>query len=45
MAGKFLSLLVDFTWSIQNREPWIQPAMREDMYAFIGGILNERKAN
>ena len=44
MAGKYLSLLVHFTWSTANREPWIEPAMREDMYAFIGGIMNKKKA-
>jgi REP element-mobilizing transposase RayT len=44
MAGKYLSLLVHFTWSTENREPWIEPAMREDMYAFIGGIMNKKKA-
>ncbi len=44
MAGKYLSLLVHFTWSTQNREPWIDPVMREDMYAFIGGIMRNKKA-
>ena len=44
MAGKYLSLLVHFTWSTQNREPWIEQAMREDMYAYIGGIMRKKKA-
>ena len=44
MAGKYLSLLVHFTWSTENREPWIDLAIREDMYAFIGGIMNKKKA-
>ncbi len=44
MAGKYLSLLVHFTWSTQSREPWIEPGMREDMYAFIGGIMRNKKS-
>jgi putative transposase len=44
MAGKYLSLLVHLTWSTENREPLIEPAMREDMYSFIGGIMNKKKA-
>ncbi|HKO44348.1 MAG TPA: IS200/IS605 family transposase [Pyrinomonadaceae bacterium] len=44
MAGKYLSLLVHFVWSTKNREPWIELAMREDMYAYIGGIMRKKKA-
>jgi len=44
MAGKYLSLLVHFTWSTKNREPLIERAMREDMYAYIGGIMRKKKA-
>lgn len=44
MAGKYLSLLVHFTWSTQNREPWIEHEIREDMYAYIGGIMRRKKA-
>lgn len=44
MAGKYLSLLVHFVWSTKNREPWIERAMREDMYAYIGGIMRKKKA-
>ena len=44
MAGKYLSLLVHFVWSTKNREPWIERTMREDMYAYIGGIMRRTKA-
>jgi REP element-mobilizing transposase RayT len=44
MAGKYLSLLVHFTWSTAGREPWIETEMREDLYSFIGGIMKNKKA-
>ena len=44
MAGKYLSLLVHFTWSTAGREPWIAADMREDLYSYIGGIMRNKKA-
>lgn len=44
MAGKYLSLLVHFTWSTAGREPWIETEMREDLYSYIGGIMRNKKA-
>jgi len=44
MAGKYLSLLVHFTWSTAGREPWLETDMREDLYSYIGGIMNKKKA-
>jgi putative transposase len=44
MAGKYLSLLVHFTWSTAGREPWIEPNIREDLYSYIGGIMNNKRA-
>lgn len=44
MAGKYLSLLVHFTWSTAGREPWIEAAMREDLYSFIGGIMKNQNS-
>lgn len=44
MAGKYLSLLVHFTWSTAGREPWLEVDMREDLYSYIGGIMNNKKA-
>ena len=44
MAGKYLSLLVHFTWSTAGREPWLEANMREDLYSFVGGIMRNKKA-
>lgn len=44
MAGKYLSLLVHFIWSTAGREPWLEVDMREDLYSYIGGIMNNKKA-
>lgn len=42
MAGKYLSLLVHFTWSTKGREPWLETEMRDDLYSFIGGIMKNK---
>ena len=44
MAGKYLSLLVHFTWSTARREPWIETGMRDDLYSYIGGIMKNKNA-
>jgi putative transposase len=44
MAGKYLSLLVHFTWSTAGREPWIEADMRDDLYSYIGGIMRNKNA-
>ena len=44
MAGKYISLLVHFTWSTARREPWLEADMRDDLYAYIGGIMNNKRA-
>ena len=44
MAGKYLSLLVHFTWSTAGREPWIEADMRDDLYSYIGGIMKNKNA-
>src|ERR1700687_2214782 len=44
MSGKYLSLNVHFTWSTAKREPWIEKDTRDDLYAYIGGILNNKNA-
>ena len=44
MAGKYLSLLVHFTWSTAGREPWLEADMRDDLYAYIGGTMKNKKA-
>ncbi len=44
MAGKYLSLLIHFTWSTKGREPWLAGEMRDDLYSFIGGIMKNKNA-
>ena len=44
MAGKYLSLLVHFTWSTAGREPWLESSMREDLYSYIGGIMKKKNS-
>ena len=44
MAGKHISLLVHFTWSTARCEPWLEENMRDDLYSYIGGIMNNKKA-
>ena len=39
MAGKYLSLLVYFTWSTAGREPWIETEMRDDLYNRVSGPI------
>jgi putative transposase len=44
MAGKHVSLLVHFVWSTAGREPWIAREWSDDLYAYIGGVLNKKNA-
>jgi putative transposase len=44
MSGKYLSLLVHFTWSTAGREPWIAHEMQEGLFSYIGGIANKKNA-
>jgi len=44
MAGKHISLLVHFIWSTSGREPWIGADWQEDLFGFMGGIINNKKA-
>ncbi len=44
MSGKYVSLLVHFTWSTAGRGPWLEREMREDLYSFVGGIVRNKKA-
>lgn len=43
MAGKYLSVLVHFTWSTAGRQPWLEADMRDDLYSFIGGIMRNKR--
>ena len=44
MAGKHISLLVHFIWSTAGREPWIGSDWRDDLFGYMGGIINHKKA-
>jgi putative transposase len=44
MAGKYLSVLVHFTWSTAGREPWLELTMRDGLYSYIGGIMKNKNA-
>lgn len=43
MAAKHISLLVHFIWSTAGREPWIGSEWRDQLYAYIGGVLQNKK--
>jgi REP element-mobilizing transposase RayT len=36
-------LLYHIVFSTKKREPWIDPAWRDELHAFIGGIVRNRK--
>ncbi|MGI8981457.1 MAG: IS200/IS605 family transposase [Pirellulaceae bacterium] len=40
----YISNLVHFVWSTDKREPLIRKSWQDDMYAYIGGILSNKKA-
>jgi putative transposase len=44
MSGKYLSLLVHFTWSTKERQPLIENDIRDDLYSYIGGIMKNKRA-
>ncbi len=45
MAHTYARLLYHIVFSSKNREPWIDPAWRPDLHAYIGGILRNRKGD
>ena len=44
MAGKYLSLLVHFTWGTAGREPWTKRTCAKILYSYIGGIMKNKNA-
>jgi REP element-mobilizing transposase RayT len=40
----YISMLAHFVWSTKNREPFILPSWRDDLYGYIGGILKNKRA-
>ncbi|MBP3957078.1 transposase [Gemmata sp. G18] len=43
MAQTYTRLLYHIVFSTKNREPWIDPAWRAELYAYIGGLVRNRK--
>jgi REP element-mobilizing transposase RayT len=45
VAQTFTRLLYHIVFSTKNREPWIEPAWRGELYAYIGGMIQNRKGH
>jgi REP element-mobilizing transposase RayT len=43
MPQSLAALYCHFVWSIKGRENWIDAELEPQLYAYIGGILSERK--
>jgi REP element-mobilizing transposase RayT len=43
MAGTFTNLLHHIVFSTKHRRPLIQPALRDQLYKYIGGIIRGQK--
>ena len=43
MPASYASVYVHLVWSTRYREPLISPVWSSDLYAFIGGILRQRR--
>lgn len=41
MPQSLAQILVHFVFSTKNREPWIEDSIRDNLHAYIGGILNK----
>lgn len=39
MPGTYSQLLYHIVFSTKRREPWLTPDMRDDLFAYIGGIV------
>ncbi len=42
MAGKYLSVQIHFVWSTTGRVPWVSRSWRDDMYAYIRGVVTNK---
>jgi len=40
----FISNLVHFVWGTADREPLIRKSWRDDLHAYLGGILRNKNA-
>lgn len=43
MPQTYTRLLYHIVFSTKQREPWIDPAWRDELYSFIGGMVRNRK--
>jgi hypothetical protein len=41
MAGTYSELIYHLVFSTKNREPLISPQLREELYAYTGGIIRD----
>src|SRR5947209_4063186 len=41
MAHSFSKLLYHVIFSTKNREPWLEPEWRPQLFAYVAGIVNE----
>jgi REP element-mobilizing transposase RayT len=44
MPQSFAAMYVHVIFSTKNREPWIEVDLRERLFAYIGGVIGERKS-
>jgi REP element-mobilizing transposase RayT len=45
VSQTYTRLLYHVVFSTKNREPWIDPAWRSELHAFIGGVVRNRKGD
>ena len=43
MAGKYLSVQLHFVWSTTHRVRWVSKNWRNDMYAYLRGIVANKR--
>ena len=43
MPQTYTRLIYHIVFSTKNREPWIDPTWRDELHAYIGGIVRNRK--
>jgi len=43
MAGKHLCLMMHFIWSTAGREPWIGREWKNELYGYVGGIIQNKR--
>ena len=41
MAHSFTNLLYHIVFATKEREPWLTPALRPDLFAYVGGVIRD----